>query len=116
MAIKTLKCALFAIFASIILTSHCETSSGGETPYDQWKNGPGKDPNFFPIAVWLQDPRNAERYKAAGINLYVGLWKGPTTNQLEALAKAGMRVICSQNKTALANQDNPTIVAWMHGD
>src|ERR1044071_3172543 len=32
----------------------------------------------FPIAVWLQSPSNAARYQAAGVNLYVGLWKGPT--------------------------------------
>src|SRR5689334_2780858 len=35
------------------------------------------DPNFFPLAVWLQNPANAARYKAAGINLYVALWRGP---------------------------------------
>lgn len=86
------------------------------TPYDQWKNGPGADPSFFPIGVWLQDPRNAEKYKAAGINLYIALWKGPTTNQLDALAKAGLRVICSQNKIGLENKDNPVIAGWMHGD
>jgi hypothetical protein len=27
-----------------------------------------------------------------------------------------MRVICSQNSFALANKNNPTIAAWMHGD
>ncbi|HWB01775.1 MAG TPA: hypothetical protein VG796_02045 [Verrucomicrobiales bacterium] len=72
--------------------------------------------DFFPIAVWLQSPRNAERYKAAGINLYVGLWKGPTTEQLAALEKAGMAVICDQNETSLKNLNNPLIAAWMHGD
>ena len=29
------------------------------TPYAQWKNGPGKGEDYFPIAVWLQDPKNA---------------------------------------------------------
>jgi hypothetical protein len=74
------------------------------------------DPGYFPIAVWVQDPKNAEKYKAAGINLYVGLWRGPSTNQLALLEKAGMRVICSQNETALQQKDNPVIAAWMHGD
>src|SRR4026209_335565 len=55
------------------------------------------DSNYFPIAVWLQDPKNAERYKPAGINLYVALWRGPTSNQLALLEQAGMSVICSQN-------------------
>jgi len=32
------------------------------TPYAQWEHGPPKDANFFPIAVWLQDPHNAKRF------------------------------------------------------
>ncbi len=36
------------------------------------------DPTAFPIAVWLQSPSRAAEYKAIGINLYVGLWRGPT--------------------------------------
>ena len=72
--------------------------------------------SYFPIGVWLQDPRNADRYKAAGINLYVGLWRGPTSSQLSTLAKAGMPVICDQSSFALKEKDNPIIAAWMHGD
>ncbi|MGC8644318.1 MAG: hypothetical protein ACP5XB_31030 [Isosphaeraceae bacterium] len=78
--------------------------------------GPLADPNFFPIAVWLQDPSNASRYKEAGINLYVALWRGPTDKQLEELKAAGMPVICGQNRLGLAHKDDPIIVGWMHGD
>ncbi len=39
-------------------------------------------PAIFPIAVWLQDPANAAKYKSAGINVYVGLWQGPTEEQI----------------------------------
>jgi hypothetical protein len=74
------------------------------------------DPNFFPIAVWLQSPSKAPQYKAAGINLYVGLWRGPTEEQLAELKRHGLRVICGQNAVGLAHKDDPTIVAWMHGD
>ncbi len=74
------------------------------------------DPGVFPIAVWLQNPTNAPRYKAAGINLYVGLWKGPTDEQLGDLQRHGLRVICAQNAVGLAHRDDPTIVGWMHGD
>lgn len=74
------------------------------------------DENFFPIAVWLQQPRNAERYRAAGINLYVGLWRGPTAEQLAQLEQAGMPVICAQNAFALENRDRAIIAGWMHGD
>ncbi len=77
---------------------------------------PWNDPQFFPIAVWLQDPANAERYKQAGINTYIGLWKGPTEEQLQVLRKAGMRVICGQNDVARRHLDDPTILAWMHDD
>ena len=71
-------------------------------PLHGWQHGPPADPGFFPIAVWLQDPRNAERYKQAGINLYVGLWAGPTDAQLVSLKAAGMSVICEQNQVGLA--------------
>ena len=74
------------------------------------------DDRFFPIAVWLQSPANASRVKTAGINLYVGLWDGPTKAQLVQLQKAGMHVICDQNKIALENKDDPIIAGWMHGD
>lgn len=84
--------------------------------YAQWENGPPADPGYFPIAVWLQGPQNAARYKAAGINLYVALWKGPTEKQLADLEAAGMQVICDQNEVGMAHLDSPTIVGWMHGD
>lgn len=82
----------------------------------RWKNGLPADEAYFPIAVWLQNPKNAARYRAAGINLYVGLWRGPTTNQLAELQRAGMQVICGQNRLSLEQKDNPVIVGWMHGD
>jgi hypothetical protein len=80
------------------------------------KNGEPTDPNFFPIAVWLESPRNAARYKQAGINLFVGLYQGPTDDELAQLTNAGMPVICDQNAVGLANKDNPIIAGWMHGD
>lgn len=86
------------------------------TPYAEWKLGPSKSADYFPIAVWLQQPKYATRYKAAGINLYIGLWKGPTEQQLATLKAAKMPVICSQNAVGLKHKDDPLIVAWMHGD
>lgn len=100
---------------SLALSASAQPEIDGNA-YTRWKNGPPSDPSYFPIAVWLQQPKNAPKYKAAGINLYVGLWKGPTEEQLAKLAEAGMPVICSQNKVGLANRDNPIIVGWMHGD
>lgn len=74
------------------------------------------NPESFPIAVWLQSPSNASRYKEVGINLFVGLWRGPTEEQLDALDRAGIRLICGQSERSLRFRDRPTIVGWMHGD
>ncbi len=92
----------------------------GETvvtsPYVKWENGPLHSDDFFPVAVWLQNPARASRYRRAGFNTFVGLWGGPTQKQLEELKRAGMKVICSQNELALKYIDDPTIIGWMHGD
>jgi hypothetical protein len=87
-----------------------------KSPYAAWIHGPPTDPSFFPIAVWLQSPANAARYRDAGMNTYVGLWRGPTAEQLETLRAAGMKVVCHQNALSLSRKDDPTIIAWMHGD
>ncbi|MBM3882610.1 MAG: hypothetical protein FJ387_23295 [Verrucomicrobia bacterium] len=84
--------------------------------YQAWKNGPGTAPDFFPIAVWLQPPAKAAAYRRAGFNTYVGLWRGPTEEQLATLKASGMRVICAQNEVGRRHLDDPTIVGWMHGD
>jgi hypothetical protein len=89
---------------------------GAENPYTQWAKGPPSDPGFFPLAVWLQAPANAERYRKAGFNTYVGLWRGPTEEQLDTLNKAGLRLICRQNETGLRHRDDSLIIGWMHGD
>jgi hypothetical protein len=102
----------FPLLAGLLVATIATAAS----PYARWDNGPSTSSNYFPIAVWLQNPSNAERYKAAGINLYVGLWQGPNIGQLETLRNAGMTVICHQNATALAQPGNPTIVGWMHDD
>src|SRR5262245_19955131 len=74
------------------------------------------DPAYFPIAVWLQSPAKVPQYKNIGINVYVGLWRGPTEEQLADLKKHGMHVVCGQNAVGLQHKDDPTILAWMHGD
>jgi hypothetical protein len=73
-------------------------------------------PDFFPLAVWLQAPSNALRYRAIGINIYVGLYRGPTEDQLRQLDEAGMLLIAAATPRGLQFKDRPTIVGWMHGD
>lgn len=70
----------------------------------------------FPIGVWLQHPTHASRYKDLGINLYVGLWKGPTSAQLASLKRAGMPVITDQNEAGLSDPNRDIIIGWLQQD
>jgi hypothetical protein len=81
-------------------------------------SGVSTDSNFFPIAVWLQSPSNANTYKSSGINVFIGLWNGPDQSQLAALKAANMPVLCDQNAYALANLATygSTILGWTLGD
>ncbi len=110
-----LLCAGFFVHEQACAAAKLNAGASGN-PYSQWENGPPRDPGFFPIAVWLQDPKNAPRYKAAGFNVYVGLWKGPTEKQLALLKQAQMPVICAQNDVGLKHKNDPTIIGWMHPD
>lgn len=116
-----------ALFASVFLlacngnednpmASNKSTESAYTSPYIAWENGPSTAADYFPIGVWVQAPQNAEAYRQIGINTYVGLWQGPTEEQLTQLKNVGMRVICAQNEVGRAHIDDPTIMAWMHGD
>lgn len=102
-----------AVVLSVGLVDPAWTAEGAFAP---WENGQSTDENFFPIAVWLQNPQNAGRYQGIGINLYVGLWQGPTQSQIDTLRQFDMPVICHQNEWAKQHLDEALIVAWMHGD
>ncbi len=101
----------FALLALSMIA--CNVARAADGPFPK---GPPQTPEFFPVAVWLQAPANAARYRAIGINMYVGLWRGPTEAQLNELDKAGMLLIAGQNQRSLAFKDRATIVGWMHGD
>ncbi len=116
-----MKFAMIRAAAAVLAVAGMSVAAGpgrepARAPYTPWRNGPPAGPSYFPIAVWLQDPENAARYKAAGINLYVGLWKGPREEQLAALKAARMPVVCEQNQVGLLHKADPIIVGWMHGD
>ena len=72
-------------------------------------------PSYFPIGVWMQNPTNAARYQAVGVNHYVGLWQGPTEEQLIAMVAAGMPVVCEQAGVWQAHLDDATIQGWLRG-
>ena len=103
----------------LVLVSAFSNTNGeniAASPYLKWQNGPSHNADFFPVAVWLQNPAKASRYRQAGFNTYVGLWRGPTEKQLQDLKSAGMKVICHQNQVALKHVNEQTIIGWMHGD
>jgi len=88
----------------------------GASPYAAWKNGPSADPAFFPVAVWMQPPKRAKDYKAAGVNIYVAVWKGPTEEHLAQLHEAGMPLICHMNEVAVRHMADPLIIGWLQPD
>jgi hypothetical protein len=88
---------------------------GGPQYYARWPSGFPADSSFFPIGVWMQNPINAARYQAVGINHYVGLWQGPTDEQLATAMTAGMAVVCEQAGVWQQNLTSAAIQGWMHG-
>jgi hypothetical protein len=109
-----MKKILIVLFLFIISVTYPQNINYSE--YKKWINGPSIDQDYFPIGVWFQNPANAIEYKNIGINTYIGLWQGPTGDQLALLEKAGMKVICDQNSVGLKNRDNPVIIGWLQED
>lgn len=70
--------------------------AGGPSYYAKWSRGPSSDPQFFPIAVWLQSPSNAAAYEAIGVNTFVGIWDGPTAAAIDAFQSAGVTTFAGQ--------------------
>src|SRR5688500_15914907 len=69
---------------------------GGPAYHARWPNGLSASVSFVPIGVWMQSPENAERYRDVGINLFVGLWEGPTDVQLDLLGESNVTTFCGQ--------------------
>jgi hypothetical protein len=90
--------------------------AGGPSYFAKWSHGPPSDAAYFPIAVWLQSPSNASRYKAVGINLFVGLYEGPTDAQLSALASAALPTFCDQSGVWHAHLADTTLWGWLQPD
>lgn len=89
---------------------------GGPAYYERWPRGFPADAAFFPLGVWMQNPINAERFKAVGVNHYVGLWKGPTDEQLAGMVSADMPAVCEQAGVWQANLESSTIQGWLQAD
>lgn len=89
---------------------------GGPDYYRAWPQGFPPDSSYFPLGVWMQNPMNAERFSAVGVNHYVGLWQGPTDEQLSDARAANMPVVCEQAGVWQANLDDAIIRGWLQAD
>jgi hypothetical protein len=89
---------------------------GGPDYYADWPRGYPAEPTYFPIGVWMQNPDNAERFAAVGINHFVGLWQGPTDEQLATAGAADMPVVCDQAGVWQDHLPDPNIRGWLHPD
>jgi hypothetical protein len=114
-----MRVSLAALFPTLALAATFGVNASppdAGNPYGRWQNGPAHGEDFFPIAVWQQPTAKARQYRNAGFNTYVGLWEGPTEEQLAELKHAGMKVICELNMVSLKHLKDPTIIGWMRGD
>jgi hypothetical protein len=99
------------IGTGMLFFGHPSVFAGQDFP-----NGFPADSSFFPIGVWLQSPYRAPAYKQLGINTFVGLFQGPTENQLAILAKYNMFAVANQNEVALKSTNNHVIRGWLDFD
>jgi hypothetical protein len=50
------------------------------------------------------------------VNQFIGLWQGPTQQQISDLGAASMPVLCDQNAAGLAAKSNKTLRGWTQED
>lgn len=86
---------------------------GGPRYYEPFSRGFPADSSYFPIGVWMQNPANAARFQAVGVNHYIGLWQGPTEEQLTGMADASMHVVCEQAGVWQAHLNDTLIQGWL---
>ena len=94
------------------ITVASSSSPSGGSPYSQWSNGPSTNANFFPVGVWNQSPNHIAEFKGIGVNTFVGLWRDLDQTSLAAFARAGMRLIPTQNSAGLTSPQRTAIVGW----
>jgi hypothetical protein len=76
-------------------------------------NGLETNPEFFPIAVWLQTATHtARKFHEIGVNTFIAQWEGNTEEALRALKEAGEILITEQESVALNSPYNSVIKAW----
>lgn len=120
-SLKCLNLKYSACAAALSLAIFCGPAAA-DTPDracdNDWRNGPSGHllSDRFPIGVWLQEPRLAPAYKALGVNLYIGLWNGPTTAQLEELRAANMPVFALPTAAGRDPANADIMAGWLLPD
>jgi hypothetical protein len=89
---------------------------GGPAYHARWPNGLPPSVSYVPIGVWMQNPENSERFSDVGVNLFIGLWEGPTEAQLDALPAPEVSTFCGQSGVWQSRLDDPAISGWLHDD
>lgn len=93
-----------------------KSSSQISSPYAQWKNGPSSDPNYFPLAVWMQSPAHIREFQDIGINTFIGYWGKLNQADLDLFARSGMSLVLGQNTFAISAPNSSAITAWLQPD
>ena len=88
----------------------------GSSYFAKWPHGPPSDATFFPLMVWMQNPQNATRFQEVGVNLFNGLWEGPTDEQLSGLTAAHMPAVCDQSGVWRSHVTDRAIQGWLQVD
>lgn len=86
---------------------------GGPAYHGRWPNGLSPSVSYVPIGVWMQSPENAEWFREAGVNLFIGLWEGPTDDQLNQLSEAGATTFCGQTGVWQSRLDDRAMSGWL---
>lgn len=107
--------AIAAVMGCLCVSGPVDVDAAEPAPRAFAKGFP-RDAAFFPIGVWLQNPRNASIYKAFGFNTFVALWKGPTEAQLAQLAEQGMFAVAELSPAAMSLPHADVVRAWMQTD
>jgi hypothetical protein len=90
--------------------------AGGSGYFARWAHGPPSSSSFIPLMVWLQNPDNASRFAEVGVNSYMGLWQGPTEEQLSTLESSKMPAVCEQSGVWQDHLGDSPIQGWMQVD
>lgn len=104
------------VVAALLSASAPLSAVAPESYFSRWGNArPLAEPGFFPIGVWLQDPRRtyngtttAVQYRDMGANLIVGSYE-PWSAVHDAAVPDGMWVLADSSVTPTAKASSKVV-------